>query len=70
MYMLGLHYEDGTLFLKKDIKAAWGWYVNAAEKGHAMAIQRIVKAYRQGELGQTVSPKQADYWNGRLSINN
>lgn len=68
MYMLALHYENGTKFMKKDIPLAWKWYLAAAEKGQSLAIERIIKAYREGELGQEVSPEKAKLWSSRLSL--
>lgn len=48
MYKLGVSYTSGNLGLVKDDAQAFGWFLKAAEAGHAGAMGRLGYAYDTG----------------------
>lgn len=56
----------GGLGLGQDDEAAAGWFLEAAEKGHAEAQRRIGLMYRDG-LGVERSISEAGKWLGRAA---
>ncbi|KAA6187801.1 sel1 repeat family protein [Thiohalocapsa marina] len=60
-------HEAGPEPLRNQARAL-GWYRKAAERGNRAAIQRLVEAYRQGELGLATDPEQARQWQRRLTV--
>ncbi|KAG0272713.1 hypothetical protein BGZ95_011500 [Linnemannia exigua] len=47
-YVKGLQYEKGTGGVQQDYVKAMGWYVKAAEQGHAKAVANIVALFAYG----------------------
>jgi TPR repeat protein len=54
-YWLAWQLESGDL-LPRDEAAALGWYQRAAAANHRLAIGRLARAYRAGELGLPRDP--------------
>lgn len=59
-YKLGIHYYLGTK-VEKDIKTAFYWVENAANKGYAPAMVQMGRFYESAELGN-VNLKKAGLW--------
>jgi len=61
-WFAGRIYELGLRpFVSSDPNAVT-WYARAAEQGHLLACERLVKAYRYGELGLQLSESKAQKW--------
>lgn len=45
---------------------AFVWYSNAADKGLAIAMERMIRIYEKGEFGVAVSQEDADIWRNKL----
>ncbi|MHB1292721.1 MAG: tetratricopeptide repeat protein [Sulfuricella sp.] len=58
MYALG----EG---IEKDPKKALYWIIFAAEKDYLLAVKLLAQAYRTGDLGLTVDPRQAQLWEAK-----
>jgi uncharacterized protein len=57
-YWLAWQSEEGPL-LPNDQATALGWYRLAAAANHRLALDRLARAYEQGELGLTPDPREA-----------
>lgn len=57
-YWLAWQAEEGPL-LAHDQATALGWYRLAAAANHRLALDRLARAYEQGELGLTPDPREA-----------
>jgi TPR repeat protein len=63
-YWLAWQYESGPL-LTDDAATALGWYQRAANANHRLALERLARAYRQGELGLQRDPLLAAQYEAR-----
>ncbi len=61
-YELALRYETGALDVEQDPAQALVWFRRAAREGNVLAMCRLARAWRRGELGLNPDPKKADYW--------
>lgn len=67
MMMLASMFEDSA-WVKAQVKpeearaAAMVWYMRAAQNGVGSAIDRLVKVYENGELGEIQDKEKADMW--------
>ncbi|MDN6180996.1 MAG: sel1 repeat family protein [Halomonas subglaciescola] len=61
-YQVAKIYEYGCAQYPRRDEYAVTWYARAAKAGHYLAAERLVHAYRQGDLGLAVDGEQADYW--------
>ena len=61
-YQAGCIYEHGCAQYQSDPAKAVTWYARAAERHHALAAQRLARAYREGSLGLAVCPHTAQHW--------
>lgn len=60
-FTVGEMYADGD-GVSKDLDVAFGWYMRAAEKGHARSQQRIAVAYAFGLGGAKKDEAKAVEW--------
>ncbi len=58
-FWMGWQHESGS-HLPLDYEAALNWYRAAAESNHALAISRLERVYRNGELGVAPDAAVAD----------
>jgi TPR repeat protein len=66
-YQMGRLYEAGfENHFQIDVDKARGWYQQAAEQGHVLAITRMADSFAQGELGLTVDAEQAGFWRQKM----
>ena len=63
-FWMGWQSEIGGL-LSQDLAVALEWYEKAAESDHWMALDRLERAYRKGELGLEVNEAKAQYFAAR-----
>ena len=56
---------DGTM-VAADEGLALEWYTHGAQGGHCAAVRRVVRAWREGELGVTPDAGKAREWSVRL----
>jgi len=56
--------SDGTLVETGD-ETALGWWRKGARGNHCTAVRRMVKAYRNGELGLEADTAKAAEWSAR-----
>lgn len=61
-YQAGRIYEYGCAQYPRRDDHAVTWYARAGEAGHPQAAERLVQAYRLGELGLPVDPRRAAQW--------
>lgn len=66
-HLLGDLFERGDA-VPADPAQALTWYQRAAEAGHRPAIERLIQAYQDGELGLQPNQERADAWRDRLKI--
>lgn len=65
-FLLGLLSERGAGKRKKDISAAFKWFLKAAEQGHPQAQYKIAAAYHFGK-GIAANPELAVRWYRRAA---
>ncbi|MCV6591260.1 MAG: sel1 repeat family protein [Marinobacterium sp.] len=66
-YQMGRIFENGfEHYYRPDPERALGWYRQAAEQGHPLAVRRLHDVYREGQLGQSVDEAQAQRWYRQL----
>lgn len=66
-YQMGRIYEQGFEgYFTIDDSKALDYYQQAAEQGHGLAINRLVTAYQQGELGVKVDADLSQRWHQQL----
>ena len=63
-YWMGWQSEIGG-FLPQDFAAAVNWYERAANSNNWMALERLSKAYRNGELGLEPDGARAEQYAAR-----
>lgn len=68
-FWMGWQSEVGG-HLPQDPVVALGWYEKAAESGHWMALDRLAKAYRNGELGLEIDEVKAQEYATRQDCYN
>ena len=61
-YQMAKIYEVGYTRFAKDQDKARGFYLQAAEGSHPLALRRMVDIYTDGELGQDISEARAAFW--------
>lgn len=61
-YQVAQIHEHGCVQYPRREDYAVTWYARAAQSGHLLAAERLVRAYRLGELGLVVDSQQAAYW--------
>ncbi|GAB2711108.1 tetratricopeptide repeat protein [Halomonas garicola] len=61
-YQVARIYEYGCAQYPRRDEYAVTWYARAAKAGHYLAAERLMQAYREGDLGLAVDPEQAQYW--------
>jgi len=61
-YQMAKIFEQGYQNFSQNNEKALSYYQQAAQSGHVLALKRLVDIYADGELGQSVSAEQADYW--------
>ncbi|SJN14234.1 FOG: TPR repeat, SEL1 subfamily [Halomonas citrativorans] len=61
-YQVAQIYEHGCAQYPRREDYAVTWYARAAQSGHYLAAERLVSAYRLGELGLSIDESQAAYW--------
>lgn len=66
IYRLAEYKELGHERVKVDAEEAVALFQQAAELGHTNAMARLVRIYRNGELGLEKDPVKADQWQQRL----
>jgi len=59
--------ENGQLGFESSPPTAAKWYLKAAGRGDEISMQRLKKAYQQGQLGFPVDARQAEAWNKKLN---
>jgi TPR repeat protein len=70
MFMLATMFESSAFVRQQASKqeadaGAMVWYMRAAENGVGPAIDRLVKVYENGELGEVKDKKKADIWRNK-----
>ena len=66
-HRLGCCYEMGIKgLLQANPQRAVGFYCQAAKAGHALSIERMARACREGELGVAVDLASAEQWQSQL----
>ena len=64
---MGLLAEQGQgTMVASDEGLALAWYTHGAQGGHCAAVRRLVRAFRDGELGLAPDSGKADEWQARL----
>ena len=64
---MGLLAERGQgMMVATDEELALAWYTHGARGGHCAAVRRLVRVYREGELGAAPDAEAADGWRARL----
>ena len=58
--------SDGTM-VKTGDEVALDWWRKGAEGNHCTAVRRMVKIYRNGELGVAADPAKATEWETRIA---
>jgi TPR repeat protein len=58
--------ETGLLGFEPSPQSAAKWYLKAAGLGDEISMQRLKKAYTQGQLGLPVDAQQAAAWRNKL----
>lgn len=66
MILAAIDFETGA-GTPKDEKKALEWYVKAATEGNAVAMERLVKVYKDGELGEPKSTEKRQEWERLLA---
>lgn len=64
VFALAWQLETGT-HIEKDEARSFVLYRQAAEAGYPLAISRLVRVYRKGELGQSPDPALAAQWEAK-----
>ena len=59
--------EYGQLGFSRSNSSAAMWYLKAANVGDDVAMQRLKKAYLNGELGLTIDLEEAERWNAQIN---
>lgn len=62
--------EYGQLGFEQSPPSAAKWYLKAAGLGDQISMQRLKKAYTEGELGLPVDAQQARAWRNKLDQDN
>lgn len=65
-YWLAWQREAGPL-LENDAELALHWYLEAAEREHRLALDRLAGVYENGELGVVANSKQASLYRARAA---
>ena len=60
--------EHGLLGLEPHDEGALTWYRRAAENGDKLSMNRLAKAYKNGELGLAVDTRLSSDWQQRVDI--
>jgi TPR repeat protein len=63
-YWMGWQSEIGE-WLPQDAAAAIAWYEKAADSNHWLALERLSRAYRNGELGLEPDAERAEQYAAR-----
>lgn len=59
--------EYGQLGFQSSQPSAAKWYLKAAALGDKVSMQRLKKAYAQGQLGLPVDAQQAEAWRNKIN---
>jgi len=60
-FEVSIFYQD-AYGIARDYAKALQWLVKAAESGHIGAMDRLVRVYQNGALGQAKSDRKAEFW--------
>ena len=67
-WLLAQFYERGVLpVIAQDSVKALALLQTAATQGHPLAIKRLIKVYRDGELGEAANPELVAKWSALQS---
>jgi len=60
-FEVSIFYQDAYGTARDEAKS-FQWLVKAAESGHIGAMDRLVRVYQNGALGQAKSDRKAEFW--------
>ncbi|MBN3563367.1 sel1 repeat family protein [Amphritea spongicola] len=61
-YQIARLFEQGYPVIGEDADKALKFYRQAGEKGHVLAIKRLIEVYESGGLHQLADPGQLAFW--------
>lgn len=66
-YQIARLFEQGYPVIGEDADKALQFYRQAGEKGHVLAIKRLIEVYEYGGLHQLADPQQLAFWKQQQS---